>query len=291
MDEEVIDQSVPEVESQPLPETETEEVQTDEGETQDIESEDEPTGESEDEDVEYEGKQYKLPKELKDALLRQSDYTRKTQEVAEARKALETQQAEFQQAVQLQQQNMQEYAQLMAVDGQLGQYANVNWQQWSENDPVAAQQAFFQFTQLKDFRANLANSLSAKEQQALAQQQAGLAKQREQASTALTSEIKDWSPDKAKATREYISSYNRMGISEKDIADLSNGLYGATPIVWAHKAMLYDQMIKKANKPAPKEPAKPVKAIQSKAPAQKPLSSIDNDEEWIRAREKQVRSR
>lgn len=31
------------------------------------------------EDVDYEGKKYAVPKEIKDALLRQADYTRKTQ--------------------------------------------------------------------------------------------------------------------------------------------------------------------------------------------------------------------
>src|SRR5947199_238059 len=40
-------------------------------------------------EVEYGGKTYTLPAELKDALLRQADYTRKTQEVAQGRKALD----------------------------------------------------------------------------------------------------------------------------------------------------------------------------------------------------------
>lgn len=40
-------------------------------------------------EVEYEGKTYKLPAELKDALLRQADYTRKTMDLAEQRKAIE----------------------------------------------------------------------------------------------------------------------------------------------------------------------------------------------------------
>ena len=39
--------------------------------------------------VNYEGTEYEVPTALKDALLRQSDYTRKTQEVSEQRKALE----------------------------------------------------------------------------------------------------------------------------------------------------------------------------------------------------------
>ena len=35
--------------------------------------------------VEFEGKEYNIPPELKDAIMRQSDYTTKTQEIAEQR--------------------------------------------------------------------------------------------------------------------------------------------------------------------------------------------------------------
>jgi hypothetical protein len=57
---------------------------------EDAESEDED-GEQSPElvEAEYEGKKYKVPAELKDALLRQADYSRKTAEVAEARKSVE----------------------------------------------------------------------------------------------------------------------------------------------------------------------------------------------------------
>ncbi|KPF66114.1 hypothetical protein IP84_17015 [beta proteobacterium AAP99] len=52
------------------------------------------------EDVEYEGKSYKLPPELKNALLRQADYTRKTQEVAQERSILQGQRQEVAQYAQ-----------------------------------------------------------------------------------------------------------------------------------------------------------------------------------------------
>ena len=43
-------------------------------------------------DVEYDGQLYSVPPILKDALMRNSDYTQKTQDVASQRKDLETQQ-------------------------------------------------------------------------------------------------------------------------------------------------------------------------------------------------------
>ena len=45
-------------------------------------------------EVEFEGKTYKVSPEIKDALLRQADYTKKTMEVAEQRKAYEAKIAE-----------------------------------------------------------------------------------------------------------------------------------------------------------------------------------------------------
>lgn len=49
-------------------------------------------------EVDYEGGKYKVPAPLKEALLRQADYTRKTMEVAEQRKEIETIRAQVEQA-------------------------------------------------------------------------------------------------------------------------------------------------------------------------------------------------
>ena len=64
---------------------------------------DEGQPEDDTEEVDWDGAKYRVPKPLKDALLRQADYTRKTQELAEQRRTVEqhftslTQQAELQQ--------------------------------------------------------------------------------------------------------------------------------------------------------------------------------------------------
>jgi hypothetical protein len=47
------------------------------------------------EEVEYEGELYQVPPKLKEAIIRQSDYTKKTQEVAETRKLIEHQQSQL----------------------------------------------------------------------------------------------------------------------------------------------------------------------------------------------------
>lgn len=68
------------------------------------------------EEVEHEGKTYRVPKDLKDSFLRQSDYTRKTQEVAQERQVLHQTYAQASQAIaqaQTVQQTLTQYAQAM----------------------------------------------------------------------------------------------------------------------------------------------------------------------------------
>lgn len=65
-------------------------------------------------EVEYEGKTHRVPKELKDAVLRQSDYTKKTTELAQERQVLHQTYAQAQQSVQQissAQQALMQYAQ------------------------------------------------------------------------------------------------------------------------------------------------------------------------------------
>jgi hypothetical protein len=98
MDTETEANLAPEVVDIPSPESITQDAEANAADTgNDAGEQDEldkligtPEGEPEEVEVEYEGKAYKLPPELKDALLRQSDYTKKTMTVAEERRAIET---------------------------------------------------------------------------------------------------------------------------------------------------------------------------------------------------------
>src|SRR5712671_4095938 len=78
-------------------------------------------------EVEYDGKTYQLPPELKDALLRQADYTRKTQEVAQNRKALEAEKAAHDGRSQGMRAHILDAARVMALNDQLTQFDRVDW--------------------------------------------------------------------------------------------------------------------------------------------------------------------
>lgn len=65
----------------------------------------EAPGETDPVEIEYEGKTYKLPPELKDALLRQSDYTKKTMSLSDERKAFEAVKTQFDEVTNLTQES------------------------------------------------------------------------------------------------------------------------------------------------------------------------------------------
>ena len=88
------------------------------------------------EEAEYEGKTYKLPKELKEALLRQKDYTQKTQDVAERRRILEEQQAALQTQAAFQQQHFEKAVEVHTLQQQLQQFSQVDWEKLAEESPA-----------------------------------------------------------------------------------------------------------------------------------------------------------
>lgn len=118
------------------------------------------------EEVEFEGKAYKVPKELKGALLRQTDYTQKTQEVANLRRAVEDKQQFLDAQQQLMTAAYQEAAEYKALQMQAQQYESLDWASLYNADPGQA-------LKLRDQRDKLTREIADKEKalQAKVQQQ------------------------------------------------------------------------------------------------------------------------
>ncbi len=120
------------------------------------------------EEIDLDGEKYRVPPKLKDAVLRQADYTRKTQEVAEARRQVESQMHMLQLNQQFQQSAAQDYAQITAVESQIAQFKGVDWTQL---DTQTYLQAKHKLDELKEQAANLKQGLAGKAQQFMRQQE------------------------------------------------------------------------------------------------------------------------
>ena len=154
------------------------------------------------------------------------DYTQKTQKLAEERKYVETltstikeQEKAFHEQVQIQSALIQEVAKLTAIDQQLSQYQNLNWQQLSDTDPVEAQKLFFTYNQLQVQRGQLVNELNTKKQGLTEAQKTARAKQVELGQKVLEKEIPGWNKDMA---RSIVESGREYGFNDEELSNLTD---------------------------------------------------------------------
>ncbi|MEK7206302.1 MAG: hypothetical protein AAB134_00265, partial [Pseudomonadota bacterium] len=140
-------------------------------------------------EVEYEGKQYKLPPELKDAVLRQADYTRKTTEVAEARRAVEAEREQIQALANRSQEEFQAHVTFTQLDAAVKQYETIDWAAWMQTDPNAANAARWERDDLIRQRDQIGTALNQHLQQKARQQSDEIASQRRQAIEVVAKEL------------------------------------------------------------------------------------------------------
>jgi hypothetical protein len=236
-------------------------------------------------DVEYEGKVHKLPPELKDALLRTADYTRKTQEVAEQRKAIEAQKAEVDKAYQTSQEVIEARAIIHNVDSQLKQYENVNWQQLENEDPMAAMSHWRQFQQLKEQRGQVAQYLD-KTQADMSEQLAQETDKRLRETRAFAEkEIPGWTPD---------VDVKIVSFAEKDLGFTREQLRTSlSPAVYKtlHLAMIGAEAIKRTTTPPKQQQQAPQPLTKVTARANPPNAGLDDrlpQDEWLKRRNAQL---
>jgi hypothetical protein len=237
-------------------------IDADDSEEDDLSDED---GEIEEEfeEVDINGKSYRIPKDLKSNIMMQQDYTRKTQEVAEQRKALESEQGRIRNIEASQRQHFKTYAEITSIDAQLAEYKEVDWNAAYNENPQLAQQHQFRHGQLEKERSEKENTLREQESQALNEQHSRIAQQLEQSQRRLASEIKGWSGDTAK---NVASKASELGFTKDFLHALNSGVFpDAVPMIKAlHKAAEYDKMVSSAKKIQKNQPIdiKPTRRVK-----------------------------
>lgn len=235
------------------------------------------------EEVDYEGEKFKVPKKLKDALLRQADYTRKTQEVAAQRAAIEQERAEVQRQAQFHRDFLEELAEARSISLQLEQFKQIDWDALDQADPVQARRLERQQRALQDRQSELQRKVAEKNQQKTLQEQQVTAKQLQEGAEVLRRDIRDWSPEKAAALSEFAVQY---GFPKDQISKVSNPLF----VKLLNDAHTLAQLRKNATaKPKPEAQEAPVTRITAtKASANKDPDKM-SVEEWTKWREAQIK--
>lgn len=237
------------------------------------------------EEVDVDGEKLAVPKtaaeKLRAAMLRQADYTRKTQELAQMRQQSEETFAQRESRIQAEQAQIQSVAKLLSIDDRLGQYANVDWRALSEQDPVRAQQEFFAYQQLKDARIGLVSQIQQHESQRALHERTTAERAMQQANEVLGREIKGWSPEVAKELRQIAKE---LGADDRELDSIR--------APWIVRALHAQKQLKELTKTAAKAPApapaQPIRTITGGTAKAAVNPDKMSTAEWMKWREKQV---
>ena len=252
--------------------------------------------EADDEEYEVASEKYRIPKtlaahlkELEQGSLRQDDYTRKTQTVAEKAREIEAERTQLASQRQFQQQHVQAVAEVIAIDKQLANYAKLDWNSLSDADPVQAMKLDRQMRELQQQKSQLIGGIEQQQQHFTQTQQQAIARQRQEAVAQLQREIKGFgTPEVAK---ELFETGTKYGIKQDEWANLDDPrLYKLIDI-----ARKYDKLVsQKTTDARPKvAEAKPITRVTPSAGANR--KSVNDPSismaDFVKLRQEQTRRR
>lgn len=241
------------------------------------------------EEVDLDGQKYRVPKALKPALMMHADYTRKTQEVAAARQALETERQTLAQQAEVRAAFVEDHAQVLALKAQIDAYSEVDFDAWLDQDPIEAQKALQRLHKLERAHSEAQSGLQTKMQQRASDEQQETAKRIREGYAQLPTVIPGFTPE---LERE-IASYGRSaGFTPQELAE---AVADPRNIKVLHLAMIGAKSLQQqqtAKKLAKQQDVQPAKVVGGKTPTS--TSKVDDrlsTEEWMRRRTAQARKR
>ena len=241
-------QPAEEEESQPETEDESfEEDSEEEEEAEEVEEEsEEPEGEEEEElyAVTVNGEEVAVSlDELLSGYSRQSDYTRKTQEVANDRKEMESLQQQYNSEVQKIQQERQQYMDTITNiisnnSGELEKFSNIDWNALRENDPIEYVTTREQYREAQEKIQGLQNEHARAAQAQQAQNNHAQQEMLKVEKSKLVEALPEWGdPDKQKDLSANLQSYAKgQGFTDEEL----NSLIDHRSVLVLLKAQKYD---------------------------------------------------
>lgn len=271
--DEVVEETTDEVIEETQEETETEATESEEVEKDPTEEEEA----AEDDDLEQtvtkgfvdiDGEKISI-EEVKLGYLRQADYTKKTQAVAEQRKAAEEQTKSYESTLS---------ALLTAAGADLSRFQNVNWEQAAIENPEQYKQAKAMFDQTQQTFNFIKSQADEHAKRIEEQQQAFMQEKAQESLNVLKSTIPNWNNDLYYKIGDY--AQQELGVK----ADEFNGITDHRSITAIYKAMLFDRAKKETQK---KVKTSPKKTLSGKKAEPK---SLGKQETYRKARERLKKS-
>ena len=220
-------------------------------------------------EFEFEGQLIEAPTVIKEALMRQSDYTQKTQDLAAQRKAVEVvqgevetvkKQYEFAQSVQP---DILKAQQLEATVDEYGKYLREHVENLSSAETMKIQLAI---EDAKKQRDEIVGGLNQKQQEFQQAQEQAHEELLNKGTEILRSKFPNWGEDAQKQVREYALN---LGFSEAEIS----GVVDPRQVETLYKASMYDAL--QAGKSAAVQKVQEAPRVASKARNPMPKETQD----------------
>jgi len=279
--------------------TDVEDSQEDLDESYEGDSDDESDGE-EYREYNFGGKEFKVPRDALDDETSeqfeaygkglQSDYTKKTQDIAEARKHIEAREQSAEKLLSLQGDTLDIYSKGLAIRQELADLNQINLNSLWQSNPDQARQVSDMISQKQaEFNATV-QQVSSRENAMSQQRQVDIQTRSAQGEKALNERIPGFT-SKSNEVVEYFCK--NFGASKKE----AEANWRADPVTseLAYKAMLYDKMkanVKKGSKvqPTPATETRPVKGKGGRHKSNTPTDK-DSSAAWLAKRNAQLRKR
>lgn len=237
------------------------------------------------EDHEFEGKTYKLPPEVKRGLLRQADYTQKTQALASERRAFEAerfQQAEKATALR------SELGRVQALEDRIEKYRALPWDDLREYNPDEWREARDDYLLARDELAEAKATLSKSESEYEAKLQEATNARLAATNAALsdpTTGIPGWGVE---VMRELATFAGQHGVGVADLQEFEASHWKLLHLAsLGAKAQQQQQRVAQHKKTQETRPAAPIKGTG----AVRDLNAVKSTDEWMRRRNAQVAKR
>lgn len=172
-------------------------------------------------EIDFKGARYKVPKELKELQesgLRQEDYTRKTQEVAEKQRLMDLREQQAQANQALQQAAQPFLEQLMSINNNIKSYKDVDWGAWTDQDPTQANKHWIAYQSLKDKKVTLEQEMQGAAARHLEKLRESADRLKSENSKILTSKVKGWSAEREQKVRDHAES--QYGFSKQELGQV-----------------------------------------------------------------------
>lgn len=169
------------------------------------------------------GRKVKVPKDVEGHLLRQADYTRKTQEVAEQKRALEAEREQFKGHTEAQKAHFKAATKLAALDEQIAPYAKMTQQEWANlraQDPNAFQDHWVNYDILKNQRDTANREFSDLENNRRQTAERENANRTQKALADIARLVPDWTPGGELDVK--LSKYGTgLGFSQAELGEMA----------------------------------------------------------------------